>query len=253
MSGINKVICIAGTNACAIEALKHLIKKKNKHIDIVALPDKGDKGKDGWQPSFRKFAIDNSINIVSLNQIYKIKNLFLFSLEYRDILKIDRFKSDMLYNIHFSLLPKFRGCHTNFLQILKGEKYSGVTLHKIDKGIDTGPIISQMKFVININDTGYQNYKKLMKYSFLIFKKNYLKILKNKIKSKKQNLKLGSYYSRKSVNYKKKIIIKNFKNNIRTHNKIRALIFPPFQLPIYNGKKIIKSSYKNKKIQLRYL
>ena len=159
----------------------------------------------------------------------------------------------MLYNIHFSLLPKFRGCHTNFLQILNGEKYSGVTLHKIDRGIDTGPIISQMKFIININDTGYQNYKKLMKYFFLIFKKNYLKILKNKIKSKKQNLKLGSYYSRKSVNYKKKIIIKNFKNNIRTHNKIRALIFPPFQLPIYNGKKIIKSSYKNKKIQLRYL
>ena len=42
-------------------------------------------------------------------------------------------------------------------------------------------------------------------------------------------------------------------NNIKTHNEIRALIFPPFQLPIYNGKKIIKSIYKKKKIQLRYL
>ena len=90
MSGINKVICIAGTNSCAIEAMKHLIKKKNNHIDKVDLHYKGDKGKDGWQPSFRKFAIDNSINIVSLNQIYNIKNLFLFSLEYRDILKIDK-------------------------------------------------------------------------------------------------------------------------------------------------------------------
>ena len=72
-----------------------------------------------------------------------------------------------------------------------------------------------MKFIININDTGYQNYKKLMKYSFLIFKKNYLKILKNKIKSKKQNLKLGSYYSRKSINYKKKSSLKILKTILK--------------------------------------
>ena len=42
-------------------------------------------------------------------------------------------------------------------------------------------------------------------------------------------------------------------NNIKTHNKIRALIFRPFQLPIYNGNKIIKSIFKNKKIKLKYL
>ncbi len=253
MSGAIKVICIAGTNSCAIDALKHLIRKRNKNIDLVALPDRKDDGQDGWQPSFRKFALDNNINIVTLNQIYGIKNLYLFSLEYRDILKIHKFKSNMLYNIHFSLLPKFRGCHTNFLQIEKGEKYSGVTLHKIDKGIDTGPIIAQMRFPIGKNDTSYQNYKKLMRYSYLIFKKNYFKILNKKMKSKKQNLKLGSYYPRNSVNYKKKIIIKNLNNNLKTHNKIRALIFPPFQLPIYNGKKITKSFYKNNKIKLRYL
>ena len=253
MSGENKVVCIAGTNSCAINALKFLIKNKYKNIDLLALPDKNDSGKNGWQPSFRKFAVDNKINITTLNEIYRVKNLYLFSIEYRDILKVHKFKSRKLFNIHFSLLPKFRGCHTNYFQILNGEKYSGVTLHKIDKGIDTGPIISQKKFIIGPNDTSYQNYIKLMSYSLLIFKKNFSQIINNKTKETKQKIKLGSYYPRKSVNYKKRILIKSFKHNIKTHNEIRALIFPPFQLPIYNGKKIIKSIFKKNKIYLRYL
>ena len=47
--------------------------------------------------------------------------------------------------------------------------------------------------------------------------------------------------------------LKEIKNNLITHNQIRSLIFEPFQLPIYNHKKIIKSFFKNKKIRLLYL
>ena len=46
MSGENKVVCIAGTNSCAINALKFLIKNKYKNIDLLALPDKNDSGKN---------------------------------------------------------------------------------------------------------------------------------------------------------------------------------------------------------------
>ena len=46
--------------------------------------------------------------------------------------------------------------------------------------------------------------------------------------------------------------INSIKNNIKTHNKIRSLIFPPFQLPIYKGNKIIKSIFKKDKIYLNY-
>ena len=46
---------------------------------------------------------------------------------------------------------------------------------------------------------------------------------------------------------------KKINNNIGTHNKIRALIFPPFQLPVINGKKIKKSIFNNNKIKLLYL
>ena len=47
-------------------------------------------------------------------------------------------------------------------------------------------------------------------------------------------------------------ILDRIKHNFKTHNRIRALIFPPFQLPIYKGRKIIKSIYKNNKIKLIY-
>ena len=252
MHGNNKIICIAGKNQCAIDALTYLI-KNFKNLKILALPNRKDSGKDGWQKSFKKFAIKNKIKITSLKELYKINNLYLFSLEYEDILNTKKFRSNKLFNFHFSLLPKYRGCHTNFYQIFYGEKISGVTLHIINNGIDTGNIIDKIKFRIPINRTAFENYKVLLNKSVLLFKKNFPKILKDRYSSKKQNLRKGNYFNRKSVNYNKLILLKTINQNIKTHNKIRSLIFKPFQLPIYNGNRIIKSIYKNNKIKLKYL
>lgn len=252
MHGKNKIICIAGKNKCAIDCLSYVI-KKYKHFKILALPNKSDNCIDSWQKSFKKFAIKNKIQIANLNSLYKKKNLYLFSLEYEQILDISKFVSSKLYNFHFSLLPKYRGCHTNFYQIYNGEKISGVTLHEIDEGIDTGKIIDKISFKININSTAYENYLKLLSNSVKLFKKNISVILNNEFVSKKQNLKKGSYYNRSSVNYKNLINFYKIENNIRNHNKIRSLIFPPFQLPIHNQKKIKKSIFKNNKIKLLYV
>jgi len=252
MHGKNKTICIAGKNLCAIESLAYVL-KKYKNLNILALPNKSDNAKDGWQKSFKKFAIKKKVPITSLKKLYKLDNLYLFSLEYEEILKTKNFNSKNLFNIHFSILPKYRGCHTNFYQIFMGEKKSGVTLHEIDDGIDTGKIIDKLSFPIQLNTTAYENYIKLLKKSFVLFKKNINKILINKYNVKKQNLKKGSYFSKKSVNYKKMIQFKKINNDIDTHNKIRALIFPPFQLPVINGKKIKKSIFNNNKIKLLYL
>lgn len=244
-------ICIAGKNQCAIDALDFLIKKKK--FNLFSLPNDSDTGKNNWQSSFKKFSKSKKIKIVKLSDLCKIKKLFLFSFEYEKIININNFVSKNLYNFHFSLLPKYRGCHTNFLQIFNGEKYSGVTMHKIDNGIDTGEIIYQSKFKININDTGYKNYLRLMSTSVKLFKKNFNNIIRKKYINKKQNLKKGSYFSRDSVNYSKLIHINKIYNNLSFHNKVRALIFPPFQLPIYNGKKIIKSIYNRNKTKIYFI
>ena len=250
MHGSNvKTVCVAGKNQCAIEALKYLIYKK-KDFNIVSLVNKSDKGRDGWQKSFKKFCLKKKIKILNTKELYKIDNLFLFSFEYEHLLKNKSFKTNNLFNFHFSLLPKYRGCHTNFYQIFNGEKISGVTLHKIDSGIDTGDIIDNIAFKIKKNDTAYQNYLRLMRYSFLLFKTNFNRIIKGNYKLKKQNLKKGSYFSRESVNYNSLKKIKKIDNKMSTHNLIRSLIFPAFQLPVYKGRKIKKSIYRNNKIKL---
>ena len=89
-----------------------------------------------------------------------------------------------------------------------------------------------------------------MKCSVLVFKKNIIKIIKSKYNTKKQNLSRGHYYSRDSVDYKKisKFIMK--KPTLKLHNKIRSVIFPPYQIPIVNGIRVKKSLFKKYKIYL---
>ena len=243
-------ICIAGKNRCSVEVLKHLLKIKFKKKKILVLPNNHDNGKDDWQPSLKRYAKNNDIKILNLHELYKIEHLYFFSLEYEKIIDIKKFKSKNLFNFHFSLLPKYRGCHTNYLQLVKGEKHSGVTLHKINSGIDTGDIVSQYKFKIKINDTALDNYERLMSCSIKLFKKSLTQILKKKYTLKKQKLSEGSYFDRKSVNYNNKLTINLKKASLVDHNRIRSLIFPAYQYPFVNGSKIVKSVYKNKKIYL---
>ena len=52
-------------------------------------------------------------------------------------------------NFHPSLLPKHRGADPEFWTIKNKDKYSGMTFHYIDKGIDTGRIIAQFKIQVS--------------------------------------------------------------------------------------------------------
>ena len=56
-------------------------------------------------------------------------------------------------NIHNAPLPKYRGMLPNFWQMYYGEKESGITVHKIDVGIDTGDIIAQRFVPIDPGET----------------------------------------------------------------------------------------------------
>lgn len=56
-------------------------------------------------------------------------------------------------NYHPSLLPKYRGASAINWAVICGEKETGVTVHYIDEGIDTGDIILQEKVAIDPDDT----------------------------------------------------------------------------------------------------
>ena len=58
-----------------------------------------------------------------------------------------------IFNLHFSLLPEFPGFGPTRKALQSGARHTGVTLHLIDAGIDTGPIVAQNKVDIAPHDT----------------------------------------------------------------------------------------------------
>lgn len=139
------MLCIAGKNLAALQVLAGV----PRHFDVVSLPNPADTGEDDWQPSFRRVAEKLGVPIVSLDDLYGEEDLCFLSLEYSEIIRPQRFTTDRLFNVHFSLLPKYRGCNTSIWPILNGEEWHGVTLHWIDPGVDTGPIITQRSFCLD--------------------------------------------------------------------------------------------------------
>ncbi len=58
-----------------------------------------------------------------------------------------------IMNIHPALLPSFPGLDAQKQAIKYGAKYSGCTIHFVDEGVDTGPVIIQAVVKVNDNDT----------------------------------------------------------------------------------------------------
>ena len=57
-------------------------------------------------------------------------------------------------NVHFSLLPRWRGAAPVERALAAGDERTGVTLMKIDEGLDTGPVIGEIATPIGADETG---------------------------------------------------------------------------------------------------
>ncbi|MGQ0645447.1 MAG: methionyl-tRNA formyltransferase, partial [Elusimicrobiota bacterium] len=58
-----------------------------------------------------------------------------------------------MLNVHFSLLPKYRGAAPVQWALIRGEKESGVTIFRIEAGLDTGPVYLQRSVPVEPEDT----------------------------------------------------------------------------------------------------
>ena len=228
-------ICIAGKNDIATECTDWLL--ANEFVDrndLILCFNKTDKGIDTFQRSLKKYAGQNDLPEMNLEQLYNINNLIFFSLEFDRIIKPGMFENAKLFNMHFSLLPKYKGMYTSAWPLLNGEKVSGVTLHVIDEGIDTGCIIDQHEFSIEDNDNCRDLYFKYTQHGIELFKNNYQNIVRNTYKTKKQSFRGSSYYSKSSIDYSCVSINLN-KTAEETRNQIRAFSFEEYQLPSVHG------------------
>ena len=232
-------VCVAGKNEIALNALK-LLQTRFQNDEICVIPNRDDTGIDTWQPSLLKYARRERIAILTLEQVQQIPNVLFLSLEFDKLLKVERFASKRLYNIHFSALPKYKGVYTSIMPILKGESSSGVTLHCIDNGIDTGDIIAQKIFSIDLQDTARDLYFKYLEQGFILLQENLDSLLGGNFQCTKQDFRESSYFSRTEIDVKNTHINLK-KTSFEIHNQLRAFIFREYQLPCLNGVSIERS------------
>lgn len=145
---------------------------------------------------------------------------FILSFGFRKIISEDIIKKlkKPIFNIHLSYLPFNRGAHPNFWSFIENTP-AGVSIHKIDKGIDTGNIILRKKIYFNTSLNKFSTFKKT--YNFLFqeaekfFKKNFNKIYNKKYKKILINHKGTFHYKTDLPKW-----VKNWDMNISLAKKI---------------------------------
>lgn len=152
-----------GTPEFAVAPLKNLIDSGYEVVAVITNPDRPTGRKQVLTaPPVKVFAESVGIKVFQYEKIRKegvddLKTLApdigitcafgqILSQEILDIPKIG------VFNIHASLLPKYRGASPISEAILKGETETGVTVMKTDVGIDTGDILISDKIEIEKED-----------------------------------------------------------------------------------------------------
>ena len=94
---------------------------------------------------------------------------------------IQTFKEKII-NIHPSLLPAFPGLNAQKQAIVHGVKFSGCTVHFVDSGIDSGPIILQTAVPVYDNDDEKSLSKRILEQEHYLYPKAIKMIKENQIK-----------------------------------------------------------------------
>ncbi len=102
--------------------------------------------------------IDYNISLSDKGFLQRIKNLeadlgVVASFNKKLPKELLRLTKDGFINLHPSKLPDYRGANPYSHVIINGEEESAITLHYMDENFDTGDIISQYRFSIDLNET----------------------------------------------------------------------------------------------------
>lgn len=227
-------ICIAGKNQIAVDALLYLI-ERGWRDRLTVCPNQTDSGTSNWQPSLIRYARAYDVEIVTLETAQKTEDLVFISLEFDRLIQPAAFRTERLYNIHFSALPAYKGMYTSALPILHGAVHSGVTLHEIDSGIDTGRIIAQTLFDLPDSWTARDLYFAYMDHGLELFRKNFDRLVShNPPDSSSQPAKNSTYFSRSTINYADvQINLRDTADGII--RQLRAFSFREYQTPVVHG------------------
>jgi methionyl-tRNA formyltransferase len=197
-------VLFMGTPEFAVPSLKALI--EDSFFDIIAVVTQTDK-KVGRQHALtespvKELAKKSGIPVFqpqkiasAYEDIANLKPDIIIVIAYGQIIpkKILDIPKYGCVNIHGSLLPKYRGASCVQAAILNEDSLSGITIMKMDEGMDTGDIIYQES--VEISDMTYAPdlYDALSKLSGKILPKVIKEYIEGNLKIKKQDNSLSSY------------------------------------------------------------
>lgn len=147
-------------------------------------------------------------------------------------------------NIHYSLLPKYRGASPVEQALLNGDTETGVSIQKMKLKLDSGPIIANEKVSIEPTETKIDLLNKLVKVGGNLLVKTLPNLFEGKIKLKEQD----ESQATKCGKIKKEEGLLDLNDNpIKNYNKYRAFFGYPGTYFFDNGKryKITKAKHEN--------
>ncbi len=138
-------------------------------------------------------------------------------------------------NLHVSLLPKYRGAAPIQWALINGDKKTGVTVMRIDEGLDTGDIISVLPIDIDENENQVELFEKVSEQGKKFLSKTILDIIKGdftQIPQDEKEMTLAPPLSKEMALFDFSL------DNEILHNKIRGQNPWPGAYFNYDGKKV---------------
>ncbi|MER3430583.1 MAG: methionyl-tRNA formyltransferase [Blastocatellia bacterium] len=158
-------VVFMGTPAAAVPSLRALVSAGFVIAGVYTQPDKpAGRGQKATVSPVKAFAKAVGLPVFQPSSLKSDEGFFEFSglgadvavvVAYGKILPLRYLKAFPLgaVNVHFSLLPKYRGAAPVNWAIARGEKFTGVTTMLMDEGLDTGPILLSKEVGIGSSET----------------------------------------------------------------------------------------------------
>jgi len=182
----------------------------------------------------------------------RIANLapdFVFSFYYRRMLPPELLAAARrgAFNLHGSLLPKYRGRAPVNWAVLKGETETGATLHEMIAKPDAGRIVDQEPVPIGPDETAAEVMAKVAAAAERVLKRSIGKLVAGTAQLKPQDLARGSYFGGRRPEDGR---IDWSSSALEIHNLVRA-VAPPYPGAFTEGMKILRTRIEPARKALR--
>lgn len=187
-----------------------------------------------WFASVRQLCLDQDIPVITpadpntpqVEALVAAQNAdFLFSFYYRHMLRAPLLESVRrgAYNLHGSLLPRYRGRVPVNWAVIHGERETGATLHQMNVKPDNGAIVDQFAVPILPDDTAHEVFVKVTVAAELCLYRSLPQLVAGTAVHRQQDLAQGAYFGGRCAEDGR---IDWRQNARRIHNLVRAVSRP---------------------------